>query len=54
LAHAAADVLFAVAATARWAGDGITANALMPGVIATNLQQSTSRRSVQILRQILR
>ena len=34
-----ANVLFAVAATARWAGDGITANALMPGAIATNLQR---------------
>jgi NAD(P)-dependent dehydrogenase (short-subunit alcohol dehydrogenase family) len=34
-----ANVLFAVAATARWADDGITANALMPGGIATNLQR---------------
>jgi NAD(P)-dependent dehydrogenase (short-subunit alcohol dehydrogenase family) len=34
-----ANVLFAVGATARWAGDGITANALMPGSIATNLQR---------------
>jgi NAD(P)-dependent dehydrogenase (short-subunit alcohol dehydrogenase family) len=34
-----ANVLFAVAATARWAGDGITANAVMPGSIATNLQR---------------
>jgi NAD(P)-dependent dehydrogenase (short-subunit alcohol dehydrogenase family) len=34
-----ANVLFAVGATARWAGDGITANALMPGAIATNLQR---------------
>jgi len=34
-----ANVLFAVAATERWAGDGITANALMPGAIATNLQR---------------
>jgi NAD(P)-dependent dehydrogenase (short-subunit alcohol dehydrogenase family) len=34
-----ANVLFAVAATARWAADGITANALMPGSIATNLQR---------------
>jgi NAD(P)-dependent dehydrogenase (short-subunit alcohol dehydrogenase family) len=37
----AANVLFAVGATARWAGDGITANALMPGAIATNLQRHT-------------
>ena len=34
-----ADVLFAVEATRRWAGDGITANALMPGGIATELQR---------------
>jgi NAD(P)-dependent dehydrogenase (short-subunit alcohol dehydrogenase family) len=34
-----ANVLFAVGATARWAGDGITANALMPGAIMTNLQR---------------
>jgi NAD(P)-dependent dehydrogenase (short-subunit alcohol dehydrogenase family) len=34
-----ANVLFAVEATARWAADGITANALMPGAIATNLQR---------------
>jgi hypothetical protein len=32
-----ANVLFAVEATRRWAGDGITANALMPGGIATAL-----------------
>ncbi|OKH42891.1 oxidoreductase [Calothrix sp. HK-06] len=36
-----ANILFAVGATARWAGDGITANALMPGAIATNLQRYT-------------
>jgi NAD(P)-dependent dehydrogenase (short-subunit alcohol dehydrogenase family) len=34
-----ANVLFAVGATARWAGDGITANSLMPGAIRTNLQR---------------
>ena len=34
-----ANVLFAVGASARWAGEGITANALMPGAIATNLQR---------------
>jgi len=34
-----ANVLFAVGATARWFGDGITANALMPGAIVTNLQR---------------
>jgi NAD(P)-dependent dehydrogenase (short-subunit alcohol dehydrogenase family) len=34
-----ANVLFAVEATKRWAADGITANALMPGGIRTNLQR---------------
>jgi NAD(P)-dependent dehydrogenase (short-subunit alcohol dehydrogenase family) len=34
-----ANVLFAVEATRRWAADGIAANALMPGGIATNLQR---------------
>lgn len=34
-----ANVLFAVEATKRWAADGITANSLMPGSIATNLQR---------------
>jgi NAD(P)-dependent dehydrogenase (short-subunit alcohol dehydrogenase family) len=34
-----ANVLFAVEATRRWANDGITTNALMPGGIATNLQR---------------
>ncbi|HEX3668941.1 MAG TPA: SDR family NAD(P)-dependent oxidoreductase [Acidimicrobiia bacterium] len=34
-----ANVLFAVEATRRWASDGITANALMPGGIATALQR---------------
>ena len=34
-----ANVLFAVGATKRWAGDGITVNALMPGAISTNLQR---------------
>ena len=34
-----ANVLFAVEATRRWAADGITANALMPGGIHTALQR---------------
>jgi NAD(P)-dependent dehydrogenase (short-subunit alcohol dehydrogenase family) len=34
-----ANVLFAVDATRRWANDGITANAVMPGGIATELQR---------------
>jgi NAD(P)-dependent dehydrogenase (short-subunit alcohol dehydrogenase family) len=36
-----ANVLFAVEATRRWARDGITANALMPGAVYTNLQRYT-------------
>jgi NAD(P)-dependent dehydrogenase (short-subunit alcohol dehydrogenase family) len=34
-----ANALFAVGATARWSREGITANALMPGAIATKLQR---------------
>jgi NAD(P)-dependent dehydrogenase (short-subunit alcohol dehydrogenase family) len=34
-----ANVLLAVEVTRRWAADGITANALMPGGIMTNLQR---------------
>jgi len=37
-----ANVLFAVEASRRWAGDGITANALMPGGIWTPLQRHWS------------
>jgi NAD(P)-dependent dehydrogenase (short-subunit alcohol dehydrogenase family) len=37
-----ANVLFAVEATRRWADDGITANALMPGGIQTELQRHQS------------
>ncbi len=33
--------LLAIEATRRWSGDGIVANALNPGAIATNLQQHT-------------
>jgi NAD(P)-dependent dehydrogenase (short-subunit alcohol dehydrogenase family) len=39
-----ANALFAVEATRRWAGDGITANALMPGGIWTPLQRHWSAR----------
>ncbi|MFI5612582.1 SDR family NAD(P)-dependent oxidoreductase [Amycolatopsis sp. NPDC051903] len=39
-----ANVLFAVEATRRWARDGITANAVMPGGIFTNLQRHTEGR----------
>ena len=34
-----ANVLFAVEATRRWGTEGITANSLMPGSIATRLQR---------------
>lgn len=36
-----AEILLAVEAQRRWAGDGIMANALHPGAIATNLQRHT-------------
>lgn len=39
-----ANVLFTVEATHRWAAEGITANALMPGAIYTNLQRHTGGR----------
>lgn len=39
-----ANVLFAVEATRRWADNNITANALMPGAIYTNLQRHTGGR----------
>jgi NAD(P)-dependent dehydrogenase (short-subunit alcohol dehydrogenase family) len=41
-----AAILFAVGAGARWADDGITANALNPGAIATNLQRHVGGRLV--------
>jgi NAD(P)-dependent dehydrogenase (short-subunit alcohol dehydrogenase family) len=41
-----ASILFAVGATVRWAGDGITANALNPGAIATNLQRHVGGKLV--------
>ncbi|MBJ7331638.1 MAG: SDR family NAD(P)-dependent oxidoreductase [Solirubrobacteraceae bacterium] len=42
-----ANVLFAVEATRRWAEDGITANALMPGGIFTNLQRHMPEENVE-------
>ncbi|MCU1655812.1 MAG: family NAD(P)-dependent oxidoreductase [Pseudonocardiales bacterium] len=45
-----ANVLFAVAATKRWASDGITANALMPGGIRTNLQRYITDEELERLR----
>jgi len=45
-----ANVLFAVEATKRWADDGITANALMPGGIRTKLQRYVSDADLDRLR----
>ncbi|BCJ34680.1 oxidoreductase [Actinocatenispora thailandica] len=45
-----ANVLFAVEATRRWADDGITSNALMPGGIRTNLQRHVSDAELEALR----
>lgn len=45
-----ANVLFAVEATRRWAGDGITANALMPGAIETNLSRHIDTDTLAALR----
>ena len=45
-----ANVLFAVAATRRWAGDGITVNALMPGGIRTGLQRYVTDAELDRLR----
>jgi NAD(P)-dependent dehydrogenase (short-subunit alcohol dehydrogenase family) len=45
-----ANVLFAVEASKRWASDGITANALMPGGIRTNLQRYVSEDELDRLR----
>lgn len=45
-----ANVLFAVEAQRRWAGDGITVNALMPGGIRTNLQRYVSEEELARLR----
>ncbi|MFB9991371.1 SDR family NAD(P)-dependent oxidoreductase [Deinococcus oregonensis] len=46
-----ADILLAVEASRRWAGDGITANALNPGAIATNLQKHTGGLQTPVERQ---
>ncbi|GIH12815.1 SDR family NAD(P)-dependent oxidoreductase [Rugosimonospora africana] len=45
-----ANVLFAVEATRRWASDGITANALHPGGIRTNLQRYVTDEELERLR----
>ncbi|MFC6084721.1 SDR family NAD(P)-dependent oxidoreductase [Sphaerisporangium aureirubrum] len=45
-----ANVLFAVEATRRWAGDGVTVNSLMPGAIRTNLQRYVTDEELERLR----
>jgi NAD(P)-dependent dehydrogenase (short-subunit alcohol dehydrogenase family) len=45
-----ANVLFAVEATKRWASEGITVNALMPGGIRTNLQRYVTDEDLARLR----
>ncbi|MFI6094509.1 SDR family NAD(P)-dependent oxidoreductase [Lentzea sp. NPDC051213] len=42
-----ANVLFGVEAGRRWAGEGVTMNALMPGGILTNLQRHISEEELQ-------
>ncbi|GIF99053.1 SDR family NAD(P)-dependent oxidoreductase [Catellatospora citrea] len=44
-----ANALFAVEATRRWADDGITANALMPGAVQTNLGRYIDAEEMQRL-----
>jgi NAD(P)-dependent dehydrogenase (short-subunit alcohol dehydrogenase family) len=48
-----ANVLFAVEATARWAADGITANAAHPGAISTNLSRHMDPENLAALRATL-
>lgn len=45
-----ANVLFAVEASNRWAADGITVNALMPGGIRTNLQRYVPDEVLEAMR----
>jgi NAD(P)-dependent dehydrogenase (short-subunit alcohol dehydrogenase family) len=42
-----ANILFGVEAGKRWASEGITMNALMPGSIATNLQRHLTTEELQ-------
>jgi len=44
-----ANVLFAVEATHRWGGDGITANAVHPGAIHTNLSRHMDPKALESL-----
>ena len=45
-----ANILFAVEASRRWADDGITANALRPGSIRTNLQRYVDDAELERMR----
>ena len=45
-----ANVLFAVEATRRWGHEGVTANALMPGAIRTNLQRHVDEAELDRIR----
>lgn len=45
-----ANVLFAVEATRRWANDGITANALQPGTVRSNLQRYITDEDLELTR----
>jgi NAD(P)-dependent dehydrogenase (short-subunit alcohol dehydrogenase family) len=42
-----ANILLSVEITKRWADDGITSNALMPGAIRTNLQRHVSMADIE-------
>ena len=44
-----ANVLFAVEATRRWAGDGVLVNAVMPGGIRTNLQRHITQAELDAI-----
>src|SRR5918996_1403258 len=44
-----ANVLFSVEITKRWADDGISSNALMPGGIMTNLQRHLPKEALEAL-----
>ncbi|MFC4508532.1 MULTISPECIES: SDR family NAD(P)-dependent oxidoreductase [Streptomyces] len=46
-----ANALFAVEAAKRWAHDGITVNAVMPGVVLTNLMRHISPEDMARVRQ---
>ena len=49
-----ANILFAVGVSQRWAGDGISANALMPGSIRTGLQRHLDREWYERVREELK